>query len=153
MDHAKRRAACLALVVAPWGCGLLDLFEGPVAECRPGETRTEPATCGVCGKGDALQECGADGAWTAVACRDPLDADGDGWPGEACGRLPGGCCTERRDCDDADPEVHPETWACVFRALPESPDYERCTTAQGGPGWRICRRGCRWSRCAPEEFE
>ena len=128
------------LVVVALAC---DSGGGPrPPDCTAGETDTQDNSCGICETGTSNLRCSATGVWEVLSCTDPLDADGDTVPNMTCDDLPGGCCVPRRDCNDADPTLFPETFECVAGSAPEA-----CTLSCGTSGTRTCSSACAWRVC------
>lgn len=137
----------LIVGVCQVGCSLMGMFDKPPLPCEPGTFR-EVGSCGVCMSGVSVEQCNEDRLWVEVSCRDEADRDGDGYPNEICDTLREGCCTDLRDCNDESPNVHPETYDCVFRERAEEvPDEMECQGECGAVGIRTCTSDCIWGAC------
>ncbi|MBI5503061.1 MAG: FG-GAP repeat protein [Deltaproteobacteria bacterium] len=133
----------LAVGVVVWGavcgCSVMGFFDespgGASRACDPGETRALDEACGLCSAGTAQQRCSPAGEWATVGCDDRVDVDGDGYANALCGELADGCCVAVRDCDDGNPDVHPEGAACATTTV-------ACTTTCGSTGAATCTAEC-----------
>jgi hypothetical protein len=130
--------ALLALLASSSGCPESGTGDRP---CTPGATRMRANACGVCGSGSRVELCDERQAWVPRECIDPFDGDGDTYANQACAGLVGGCCTSKLDCNDEDPELHPDPLECLVG------ETERCTTACGTSGERTCGDACTWDEC------